>query len=67
MTIYINEKPHETNDSPTIISVLDSLNLKSNNGIAVAINNAIISKQQWETFQLKPNDKVTVIKATQGG
>lgn len=37
------------------------------NGIAVAVNEKVISKTEWEKFQLKENDSVLIIKATQGG
>ena len=36
-------------------------------GIAVAINNNVIPKSEWETKIISQNDTVLIIKATQGG
>ncbi|MHB1922928.1 MAG: sulfur carrier protein ThiS [Chitinophagaceae bacterium] len=36
-------------------------------GLAIAINNQVISKEFWNTHQLKEGDNIVVINATQGG
>ena len=36
-------------------------------GIAVAVNNVVVAKNAWSGFELKENDKILVIKASQGG
>lgn len=36
-------------------------------GIAVAINQTIITKSAWPVHLLKDGDQITLIKATQGG
>ena len=36
-------------------------------GIAIAVNDQVITRGNWEQFQLNENDKITIIKATQGG
>jgi sulfur carrier protein len=36
-------------------------------GLAVAVNNSIVSKEQWNSTPLKENDKILIIRATQGG
>jgi sulfur carrier protein len=36
-------------------------------GIAVAVNQTIVSKANWNTYLLHPQDQVILIKATQGG
>ena len=54
----------------TNISVQQLLNLEipeKQKGIAVAINNKVISKSDWETKTISHNDVVLIIKATQGG
>ena len=66
MEIIVN---HEKKLVPEIIS-LDTLlsEMKiTKQGIAVAINNQIITKNDWDTTELKENDFVTIIQATQGG
>lgn len=49
-----------------INDMLASLNMVSD-GIAIAINNIVIPKVQWDEHFLNEGDKLTVIKATQGG
>lgn len=36
-------------------------------GIAVAINNHIVSKAQWESTHICEQDNIIIIRATQGG
>jgi sulfur carrier protein len=36
-------------------------------GIAIAVNQQIIPKSQWNTHSIKHGDQLTLIKATQGG
>lgn len=51
----------------TIIHLmLKELGIQST-GIAIAVNNKVIPRTQWETFTLAENDKVIIIHATQGG
>lgn len=36
-------------------------------GVAVAINDTVVPRTQWEDRSLKEQDRVEVIRATQGG
>ena len=47
--------------------LLHEMDLLQSKGIAVAINNEIISKTHWNQQAVKPKDRVTIIRATQGG
>ncbi len=67
MEVYVNNKLHEMQGTPNLSDVLDVLNIQSQKGIALAVNNNVISRADWPTHQLNPNDKITLIKATQGG
>jgi len=53
----------------SVNSLLDILKEKkiAQNGIAVAVNETVIPKTEWEKFSLKENDSILIIKATQGG
>ena len=46
--------------------MLEKLSIQQR-GIALAVNQTIISKQHWDTTFLESNDDVLIIKATQGG
>lgn len=67
MEIHVNDKPHQIAEATTIQALLHQLNLPSQQGIAVAINQEIIPKADWEQIQLHAQDKVMIITATQGG
>lgn len=66
VTIRVNDKEHQFKTPPSLEEVLDQLQF-SLNGIAVAVNQQIISKPHWSRTSLSQNDKVLVITATQGG
>jgi sulfur carrier protein len=63
--IVNNERTSIT--SNTLVALLDQLNIKESKGIAVAINDRVLPKKHWATQTLKDQDKVTIIRATQGG
>ena len=67
MTIFFNNNLQQIQEQTTVLLLLDQLMSNKQNGIAVAINETVIPKGQWGTYVLQPNDKVLVIKATQGG
>ena len=67
MEIFFNNHLQQIKEQTTILHLLDQLMNNKQNGIAVAINETVIPKGQWGTYLLQPNDKVLVIKATQGG
>ena len=67
MEITFNDHKHQVEE---LISVQVALNTwigEKQKGIAVAVNETIVPKTQWESYILQPDDKVLVIKATQGG
>ena len=66
INIKINDSPHQLEESSSIETVLNKLSITSH-GIAIAINQTIITKSDWNTQLLKEEDEVLIIKATQGG
>jgi sulfur carrier protein len=66
LTILVNETPIEIEESTNLYQLLEKMKIPMD-GIAIAINNQIISKNSWETKQFKGNDTILIIKATQGG
>jgi sulfur carrier protein len=47
--------------------VLSQLNGKEPKGIAVAVNETIIPKQQWSSVVINENDSIEIVHAVQGG
>jgi sulfur carrier protein len=67
MNIVINNKTKVIADNLTLSQALQVLQISSLNGIAIAVNNVIINKKDWEDHQLQPNDTLVLIRASQGG
>ncbi|KIX20972.1 thiamine biosynthesis protein ThiS [Flavobacterium sp. 316] len=68
MELKINNQ-HKTFDcnTLTIQELIDFELPTKQNGIAVAVNQTVVSKNQWNTFSLSPSDDILIITATQGG
>ncbi len=68
MEITINDQVKNLPDSPlTIQQLLDMEIPEKQKGIAVAVNNAVVPKADWQTKNILQNDSILIIKATQGG
>ena len=67
MNIYINNIQQTFNEKITINSLLDKINLRFSQGVAIAINDAVIPKSEWENIDFREDDKITIIKAAAGG
>jgi sulfur carrier protein len=68
MLIYINDNPQELQEqTPHLTDLLKVIQQENSKGIAIAINGRVISKRGWTVFRLNENDRVTLIRATQGG
>ncbi|MGP1993307.1 sulfur carrier protein ThiS [Zobellia laminariae] len=66
ITIHMNQKRLEVNSNTTIYQFLKQID-SSVNGVAVAINEQVVSRHNWQTQELKDQDQVLVIQAAQGG
>lgn len=67
MTIWVNQKEHSFDTPLTLSSLIQQLGKAKKTGIAIAVNNNVIPKNNWSDLMLKNQDKVTIITATQGG
>lgn len=66
MNLTINSEPKQFSGK-NLSELLRSLNIATANGIALAVNDKVVPKTVWDRFELNENDKVLIIKATQGG
>ena len=66
ITVTVNQDTKNISATASLDKLLEQLNI-SLVGIAVAVNNQIITKQNWANTSLHQNDNITIIKATQGG
>ncbi len=67
MTVFVNNNSINLTTVATLHQVLEQQHLHEQRGIAVAVNNHVIPKAEWQQKVLNNNDKITVIRATQGG
>ncbi|MEK6616834.1 MAG: sulfur carrier protein ThiS [Bacteroidota bacterium] len=66
MNLIINSEPKQFSGE-NISELVETLKMLSTNGIALAVNDKVVSKTDWNNFKLNDNDKILIIKATQGG
>lgn len=67
MTVLVNNQTQKTKTEARLADLLEQLSLREQKGMAVAVNNNIVPKSNWEEYLLTENDKITIIRATQGG
>lgn len=66
MKIKLNNIPTELS-SNKLHDLLSDKELLDKGGIAVAVNNNIVPKAEWEDKTLNENDELLIITAAQGG
>jgi sulfur carrier protein len=68
MIVYLNNEQFEFSNAKSISEIIaNDLNLNNPKGVAIAVNQEVIPKSNWTNFLIKDNDRLTIIKATQGG
>lgn len=67
MIVFVNNKETSVQDVLNLSQLLLELNLLEKKGMAVAVNNQIVTKSNWNSFVVNKNDKITIIRAAQGG
>ncbi|WP_316811595.1 sulfur carrier protein ThiS [Pedobacter heparinus] len=66
MDITVNQQHYQLHAPCSVEQMLSFVHAPAQ-GIAVAINQTIITKADWPLHALKHGDQVMLIKATQGG
>ena len=67
MEIKLNNQIKNVSEHCSVQQLINETSNGSQKGIAIAVNNAVVSKLNWQHHLLKQNDDVLIIKATQGG
>lgn len=68
MELKINNQTKQFDaNSLTVQALLDLEIPVKQNGIALAINNTVIPKSDWNSHLIKETDDILIISATQGG
>ena len=66
MTVYINQNIHTT-ENTLLLEILKEIGINTTEGIALAVNQSVIPRIKCQGFSIMEKDKITVIRATQGG
>ncbi len=66
INIIVNDTHQQFSNTLTIEQLVFKLQVETN-GIAIAINDSVVKKENWSIKELENNDKVLIIKSTQGG
>ncbi len=67
MKIFLNHKPVEISGSELTLQTLLEREGVAKPGIAVAINNKVVPRKDWDTTPLHDEMKLTIIHAVCGG
>ena len=65
--VYINDKEYALEQTQSLSELFQTLNINVEKGVAVAINNKVLPRCDWNKSPVNKNDKIILIKATQGG
>ena len=65
--MVVNGADVDYKENQALLALLEELQLHEKKGLAVAVNNSVVPKGNWGAYLLKQEDKVTIIRATQGG
>lgn len=65
--ISINNKQYPHTENKNLSDLFASLDIIAEKGVAVAVNEEIVPKSEWNNCIIKKQDKIILIKATQGG
>ena len=68
MKIIVNGNEKNMDEGADLIDLLTQSKLNNDKlGVAVAINDDVISTSEWKNMKLKQNDRIEIIRAVQGG
>lgn len=66
MKIRINNKETDVQQAESLLDLAKELSLPER-GVAVAVNNRMIPRTDWQQTALKDDDNIVIIKAVCGG
>lgn len=67
MKISVNNQTKEVPGKVDLSSLLALLNITDKSSVAIAVNQQVIPRQEWDKKIVKENDKVLLITAYEGG
>ena len=66
--VLVNGAPQPLPADGRLVTVLSAMGISATTaGVAVAVNEAIVPRARWEAAQLRPGDRIEIVRAVQGG
>ena len=65
--VHVNDSPRAVDPGTVLLSLLEELALAGRQGLAVAVNAAVVPRACWGEQRLHEGDRVLIIQASQGG
>ena len=62
MNVLVNGEPRDLPDGAAVSTLVEG-----RRGVAVAVNGTVVRSAEWPTTTLRPDDRVEVVTAHQGG
>ena len=66
MKVQVNNSEMILEENVSIRSILEKTNSPTE-GVAFAVNDSVVPRSQWDSFVIKENDNILIIKAARGG
>jgi sulfur carrier protein len=67
MNLFIGQEKKDI-DVRAVDDLLKALTLpEDGKGIAIAVNESVVSRSQWHIYQLQDGDRIEIVRAVQGG
>ena len=67
MNIHVDHHLRPVAHGSVLMDVLRELGLAERKGVAIAINDEVVSRAIWSTRTLTDGERIVIIQATQGG
>ena len=67
ISILLNDESIPLSNGSTVESLMQQLEVKNSERVAVAVNNEVITRTRWPEHQLADHDQVLLIAPIQGG
>ena len=66
MKIYVNDQQIDLGNGSNLADIFQSMEIPKT-GVALAVNNQVITSTEWQQFRLSDGDKILLITASAGG
>lgn len=67
MQVVLNDKALSVTDGITVDALLQQLEVRDAQGIAVAVNDTVVRRGDWPSHALSDQDRILLIAPIQGG